>query len=328
MKLQIALISAVFAEGSGDPEVTTCMNSAWEVDQNGVCQPKAEFFSLSCNSDGMTVEMDQAVVPLAADISLLGGCIGSFDSDSNMWTLSTQLDACSTSMSTNQDGSLSFANTLRANSFSGNDIIFTSNSVLVSFECSYDNNYAGIEAQDVNVVGSNYTTDAGDADSNQGLFSFELNQYTDHSFDNASGFGDVTQLGENFYFLLSMSNPVANLVYSIVECTVSDDNLGKSYPIISNQCEDSFLSVDTNAQTSGNLQTGITFNWLAFQFVESADNNEAVAMRLTCSVIVCDANDANSECARGCDPGRRRREAPFGSKQYNVAADFHVLPKF
>ena len=99
---------------------------------------------------------------------------------------------------------------------SGNDIIFTSNSVLVSFECSYDNNYAGIEATDVNVVGSNYTTDAGDADSNQGLFSFELDQYTDNSFNSTSQVGDVTQLGENFYFLLSMSNPVANLVYSIV----------------------------------------------------------------------------------------------------------------
>ena len=66
------------------------------------------------------------------------------------------------------------------------------------------------------MVGSNYTTDAGDADSNQGLFSFELDQYTDNSFNSTSQVGDVTQLGENFYFLLSMSNPVANLVYSIV----------------------------------------------------------------------------------------------------------------
>lgn len=328
MKLTIATIAAVaFAEGSGDPEPSSCLNDAWAEDVNGVCQPKAEHFSLKCNHDGMIVEMDQAVVPAAADISLLGNCVGSFNADSNMWTLSTKLDECSTAMSTNQDGSLSFSNTLRANSFTGNDIIFTTNSVLVSFECSYQNAYDNIEAANVNVVGSNYTTDAGDADSDTGAFSFSLVQYMDNAFSDAADSDDVTSLGDNLYFLLSMQNPVANLVYSIVECTVSDDNLGKSYPIINNQCPDTFLSVEANAQMSDATQTGIGFSYLGFQFVESADDDAAVNMRLTCSAIVCDANDNDSECAAGCQ-ARKRREAPIGVKQYNVATQFRVLPKF
>ena len=71
-----------------------------------------------------------------------------------------------------------------------------------------------------------------------------------------------------------------------LECTVSDDNLGKSYPIINNQCPDTFLSVEANAQMSGATQTGIGFSYLGFQFVESADDDAAVNMRLTCSVCI------------------------------------------
>ena len=217
MKLTIVtFVAAAFAEGSGDPVASSCLNSAWEEDDAGLCQPKPEHFRLECNHDGMIVEMDQAVIPAAADISLLGDCVGFLDADTNVWTLSTKLDECSTAMSTNQDGSLSFSNTLRANSFSGNDIIFTTNSVLVSFECSYENAYDNIEAADVNVVGSNYTTDAGDADSDKGSFSFGLVEYMDNDFTDAADGDDVTTLGDNLYFLLSMQNPVANLVYSII----------------------------------------------------------------------------------------------------------------
>ena len=76
--------------------------------------------------------------------------------------------------------------------------------------------YSDIEASDVQVVGGNYTTDAGDADSTQGQFSFSLQQFMDPTFTDAAEATDVTQLGENLYFTLSMQNPVANLVYSIV----------------------------------------------------------------------------------------------------------------
>ena len=38
----------------------------------------------------------------------------------------------------------------------------------------------------------------------------------DPTFTDAADSTDVTQLGENLYFTLSMQNPVANLVYSIV----------------------------------------------------------------------------------------------------------------
>ena len=65
---------------------------------------------------------------------------------------------------------------------------------------------------------------------------------------------------------------------------MTDDNLNKSYPIINNQCPDSFLSVTSVDQMDGQLQTGVGFSYLGFQFVESADDESAVSMRLTCSV--------------------------------------------
>ena len=40
MKLVAALFALSAAEGSGDPGITNCLNSNWELDENDVCQPK------------------------------------------------------------------------------------------------------------------------------------------------------------------------------------------------------------------------------------------------------------------------------------------------
>jgi len=93
-------------EGSADAP-NNCMNDAWEANADGVCQPKAEYFALHCNADGIMVEMAPEVVPNALEVSI-GSCSGSTNVDTGKWEVNSALDGCSTSLSTGQDGTLNF----------------------------------------------------------------------------------------------------------------------------------------------------------------------------------------------------------------------------
>ena len=53
--------------------------------------------------------------------------------------------------------------------YSSGDMIYTTPSVLINFECTYDNLYSGIEANDINVVGENVDADS---EAGQGKFTF------------------------------------------------------------------------------------------------------------------------------------------------------------
>ena len=77
------------------------MNEAWEANADGVCQPKAEFFALHCNADGMMVEMSPEVVPNALEVSI-GSCSGSTNAETGKWEVNSALDGCSTSLSTGE----------------------------------------------------------------------------------------------------------------------------------------------------------------------------------------------------------------------------------
>ena len=77
------------------------MNDAWEANADGVCQPKAEFFALHCNADGMMVEMSPEVVPNALEVSI-GSCSGAANAETGKWEVNSALDGCSTSLSTGE----------------------------------------------------------------------------------------------------------------------------------------------------------------------------------------------------------------------------------
>ena len=77
------------------------MNDAWEANADGVCQPKAEYFALHCNADGMMVEMAPEVVPNALEVSI-GSCSGSTNVETGKWEVNSALDGCSTSLSTGE----------------------------------------------------------------------------------------------------------------------------------------------------------------------------------------------------------------------------------
>ena len=61
-------------------------------------------------------------------------------------------------MTSIKDGTLNFGNTLRANAYNSNSIIFTSNAVNINLGCSYATHYDDIELT-TTVVGSDVSTD-------------------------------------------------------------------------------------------------------------------------------------------------------------------------
>lgn len=308
--LTLAAVEAVDnVEGSAD--ANNCMNDAWEANADGVCQPKAEYFALRCNSDGMAVEMDPLVVPNAMEVSI-GSCQGTLEN--GQWNLATSLDGCSTGLATNDDGTLSFDNTLRANSYNTNSIIYTSNTININVACSYANHYNDIEVE-TTVVGSDVNTDQ----DGQGHFSFNLEMFNDADMMSPVGENDVTTIGEPLYFKLSQQFPVAGVVFAIDDCVVKDDSNGQEYKVIENQCADVFVNT-VLTPASGDM---VNFSYTAFQFVQNSEDTESTALRLVCSAYVCNENDPDSTCQMGCQARKRRSVSP-AEKKYHVSINMHT----
>ena len=95
-----------------------CPNYAWETDNLGVCQPKQEHFTLQCNDNGMKVELSKALLPEAKEVFLQdSSCVATYDTTTEKWSIDTGLDACGTSLTKNDDGTLAFSNKLQINAF-------------------------------------------------------------------------------------------------------------------------------------------------------------------------------------------------------------------
>ena len=187
----------------------TCLNDSWEINASGTCVPKPDYFTLTCSANGMSVVMDQSVVPDAVAVTA-GSCAATLDSNTGQWTFNTALDNCATSLSTNASGHLVFSNTLAADAFSGNSVIYISNAVMINFECSYADYYNGIEVA-TNVVGSDYTTDT----SGTGQFNFSLQMYEDAARSTVAAADAVLSIGQTLYFTLAQANPVAGTNFAI-----------------------------------------------------------------------------------------------------------------
>ena len=82
---------------------------------------------------------------------------------------------------------------------------------MIDFACSYTNVYQNIVANDITIVTENVEP----AITSAGEFKFTLTQYTDNKFTDLFDSGDEIKLGNNVFFLLTMENPLPNLVYSI-----------------------------------------------------------------------------------------------------------------
>ena len=72
----------------------------------------------------MIVEVSNQLFPEAKEVFLQdNSCVGTLNSDTEIWLINTMLDGCDTSLTTNDDGTLTFSNKLQANAFRKRDNI-------------------------------------------------------------------------------------------------------------------------------------------------------------------------------------------------------------
>ena len=82
---------------------------------------------------------------------------------------------------------------------------------MINFSCSYQNVYQNIVANDIKTLAENLGTSI----TSDGQFKFALTQYTDNKFTGLFDSDDEIKLGNNVFFLLTMENPIPNVIYSI-----------------------------------------------------------------------------------------------------------------
>ena len=78
-----------------------------------------------------------------------------------------------------------------------------------------------------------------------------------------------------------METPISGLEFTVLDCTVTDNDAGESYDIYAGQCPDKYVKTKQNHQSN---QSEIRFNYIAFQFASSnaLEANEI----LSCTVLV------------------------------------------
>ncbi|XP_063044489.1 zona pellucida sperm-binding protein 1-like isoform X1 [Engraulis encrasicolus] len=148
-----------------------------------------------------------------------------------------------------------------------------------------------------------------------GTFSYQFEFFHSSQFRNMedpSTYPLEYDLGDMMYMQIEATSPVNNTELFVESCQASpsdDPNSHTSYSIISNGCiQDETLQFFSN---HGNI---VKFGMKAFKFIGLHDQ-----VFITCSVILCEADNSNTRCSQGCmnttaAPAahhHHRREAPI-----------------
>jgi len=306
--------SATTVDGGDGTVITSDCPACWRID-NGQCVPDPANLVLTCNADGMELQVDHCVMGNTdlASLSLSGGC----DSDSGNiadangdFTATTSLDGCSTSMEFDDD-SVTFSNYLEG-TFSSDGIISTADRYRVEFDCKYSTTYDDItKSTDVTASINSGPTDG------VGELSFSLDTYTDASFA-ALETSDTVRVGSTLFFGVGISSPIVGLEFTVTDCTVysnedhSDPDL-LEYGILTGSCPNdrvNFVAYDkTDSDTT-------KFSYTVFEF----KNSDATTLHLSCNIVVCDAGDQSSTCKYEPNCARKKRRAlEAGQKYYRVS---------
>ncbi|KAL0167584.1 hypothetical protein M9458_035806, partial [Cirrhinus mrigala] len=128
------------------------------------------------------------------------------------------------------------------------------------------------------------------------------------------------ELGEMIYMQIESQSTINNtelFVESCVATPYNDANYQKSYTIIQNGCV-----LDETVEFYTSHQPMVRFGLQAFQFIGMHDQ-----VFISCSVILCEANNPNTRCSQGCinstvaPPSHHvhRREAPIQTSSHLVS---------
>ena len=109
------------------------------------------------------------------------------------------------------------------------------------------------EGDDIVVANIDATTDRHGA----GSFEFNVDFYTDSTYETQSAASDVITVGEQVYFGVSAKNLPSSVSFSIMDCTVTNTNgADLSYYIVENFCPDIYTRTNFGGE---NMQKDSVF---------------------------------------------------------------------
>ena len=109
------------------------------------------------------------------------------------------------------------------------------------------------EGDDIVVANIDATTDRHGA----GSFEFNVDFYTDSTYETQSAASDVITVGEQVYFGVSAENLPSSVSFSIMDCTVTNTNgADLSYYIVENFCPDIYTRTNFGGE---NMQKDSVF---------------------------------------------------------------------
>merc|ERR1712110_627846 len=145
---------------------------------------------------------------------------------------SGSMDECDTALAF-IDVNAIFKQTVYGYAIAGDSGIFLGRPVELDYTCTYQTEY-NTDGDDIIVSNVEATTNR----YSTGSFEFEVDFYTDASFETKSTNDDVITVGEQVFFAVTSVNLPSSVSYSVTDCTVTNTATDLSYYIIENFCSD------------------------------------------------------------------------------------------
>ncbi|XP_051953227.1 CUB and zona pellucida-like domain-containing protein 1 [Xyrauchen texanus] len=228
---------------------------------------------------------------------------------------STPLNGCGTQMEENND-ELIFKNQIIAFD-DPKDIITRRHEINIEISCKYQNRSNLTLQFDTHRPGINFF------EKGFGSFSYQFEFYDSASFYNKrdpNSYPLEYDVGQMIYMQIEPVTPVQNTEVFIESCVATpydDPNHPISYPIITNGCK-----VDESVQVYSNHEPYFQFGMEAFVFIGLQDQ-----VFISCSIIICEANNPNTRCSQGCinstvaplSHHHHKREAPLQTSSHFIS---------
>ncbi|KAK7151765.1 hypothetical protein R3I94_008192 [Phoxinus phoxinus] len=269
-----------------------------------------------CTGTNIVIEIEQLhSVGLHKDYLRLNDPDCTLDSNGTHVLANFSLNACGT-MIEEDDQYIIFKNEI----FSTDDpknIITRKHEVEIEFSCRFEkkNNIS------MEFTARRHTTTITERGFGTLTYRFGLFQTVNYYQEiNVISYPPEYDLGEMIYMEIESQSSINNTELFVESCVASpynDPNSQASYTIIQNGC-----IMDETVEFYTSHQPMVRFGLQAFQFIGMHDQ-----VFISCSVIMCEANNANTRCSQGCTNSttappfhhHRKREAPIQTGSHFVS---------
>ncbi|XP_050953720.1 CUB and zona pellucida-like domain-containing protein 1 [Labeo rohita] len=252
--------------------------------------PKAQ---VTCTKDTMSVSIERATISgIHGDhlrVNNNASCTVSSNSTHVFTTFS--LNGCGTQID-ETDEQLIFKNTIVTYD-DPNHVITRKHEFEIEVLCKYQKKSSITTMFDAHRPAVNFT------ERGFGSFSYQFEFFQSDSFGNIidpSSYPLEYSVGQPIYMEIAPVSVVQNTEIFLESCVATpydNPNYPISYPIITNGCE-----VDETMNIYTSHQPNVRFSIDAFKFIGQYDK-----VFISCSVILCQANNPNTRCAQGCTNG-------------------------